>query len=148
MTRLAVVLTEGFADWEVGQLAASARTHFGFDVVTASPGGAGVRSMGGMRVAPDTVAENLHGDAFDALVICGGTIWETERAPDLSPVINDFIAEARSLPRSAAARWRWRALVRSMTLPTPATRPISLPAPMAIAARRIIVTVRRRCDQA
>ncbi|MBB3659677.1 putative intracellular protease/amidase [Rhizobium sp. BK650] len=95
MTRLAVVLTDGFADWEVGQLAASARTHFGFDVVTASPGGEEVRSMGGMRVAPDTVAENLHGDAFDALVICGGTIWETEKAPDLSPVINDFITRGK-----------------------------------------------------
>lgn len=95
MTRLAVVLTEGFADWEVGQLAASARTHFGFDVVTASPGGAEIRSMGGMRVAADTVAENLHGDAFDALVICGGTIWETERAPDLSSVIDDFITRGK-----------------------------------------------------
>ena len=95
MTRLAVVLTEGFADWEVGQLAASARTHFGFDVVTASPGGAEIRSMGGMRVAADTVAENLHGDAFDALVICGGTIWETERAPDLSSVIDDFISRGK-----------------------------------------------------
>jgi len=95
MTRLAVVLTEGFADWEVGQLAASARTHFGFDVVTASPGGAEVRSMGGMRVAPDSVAENLHGDAFDALVICGGTIWETEKAPELSHVVNDFIARGK-----------------------------------------------------
>lgn len=95
MTRLAVVLTEGFADWEVGQLAASARTHFGFDVVTASPDGAEVRSMGGLRVATDTAAENLHGDAFDALIICGGTIWETERAPDLSSVINDFIARGK-----------------------------------------------------
>ena len=95
MARLAVVLTEGFADWEVGQLAASARTHFGFDVVTASPGGEEVRSMGGLRVSADTVAENLHGDAFDALVICGGTIWDTERAPDLSPVINDFIARGK-----------------------------------------------------
>ncbi|MBB3592081.1 putative intracellular protease/amidase [Rhizobium sp. BK529] len=95
MTRLAVVLTDGFADWEVGQLAASARTHFGFDVVTASPGGAEVRSMGGLRVAADTVAENLHGDAFDALVICGGTIWDTEKAPDLSLVINDFIGRGK-----------------------------------------------------
>lgn len=95
MTRLAVVLTEGFADWEVGQLAASARTHFGFDVVTASPDGAEVRSMGGLRVATDTTAENLHGDAFDALIICGGTIWETEKAPDLSPVIGDFIARGK-----------------------------------------------------
>lgn len=95
MTRLAVVLTEAFADWEVGQLTASARTEFGFDVVTASPGGAEVRSMGGLRVTPDTVAEALRAEAFDGLVLCGGMIWETEKAPDLKPVIDDFMARGK-----------------------------------------------------
>ncbi|MEK1894726.1 MAG: type 1 glutamine amidotransferase family protein [Rhizobium sp.] len=92
MTRLAIVLTDGFADWEVAQLTASARAYFGFDVVIATPEGEEVRSMGGMRVAADTAAENLHANAFDGLVLCGGTIWETEKAPDLTQVIDDFIA--------------------------------------------------------
>lgn len=95
MTRLAVILTEGFADWEVAQLTASARTHFGFDVVTATPGGDEVRSMGGMRVAADGAAENLRADAFDGLVLCGGTIWETEKAPDLAPVIDAFASSGK-----------------------------------------------------
>jgi putative intracellular protease/amidase len=95
MTRLAIVLTDGFADWEVAQLTASARSYFGFDVVIATPDGAEVRSMGGMRVASDTVAENLHANAFDGLVLCGGTIWETEKAPDLKPVINDFTTHGK-----------------------------------------------------
>ena len=51
--------------------------------------------MGGMRVASDTAAENLHANAFDGLVLCGGTIWETEKAPDLKPVIDDFVAHSK-----------------------------------------------------
>ncbi|WP_028745953.1 type 1 glutamine amidotransferase family protein [Rhizobium mesoamericanum] len=95
MTRLAIVLTDGFADWEVAQLTASARSYFGFDVVIATPEGEEVRSMGGMRVAADAVAENLHASAFDGLVLCGGTIWETEKAPDLKPVIGDFMTHGK-----------------------------------------------------
>jgi len=95
MTRLAIVLTDGFADWEVGQLTASARTHFGFDVVIATPEAEEVRSMGGMRVAADSAAENLHASAFDGLVLCGGTIWEPEKAPDLRTVIYDFLAHGK-----------------------------------------------------
>ncbi|KRB50110.1 peptidase [Rhizobium sp. Root708] len=95
MTRLAILLTEGFADWEVAPLTASARTYFGFDVVTAAPDGADVRSMGGMRVAPDISTDNLRAHAFDALVLCGGTIWETDKAPDVAEIVEDFIAHGK-----------------------------------------------------
>jgi putative intracellular protease/amidase len=113
MTRLAIVLTEGFADWEVAPLTASARTYFGFDVVTAAPDGAEVRSMGGMRVAADTAAENLHANAFDALVLCGGTIWETEKAPDLTAVIDDFLKHDKVVAAICGAT---RALARTGAL--------------------------------
>jgi putative intracellular protease/amidase len=95
MTRLAIVLTDGFADWEVAPLTASARTYFNFDVVTATPEGAEVRSMGGLRVSPDMALETLHAHAFDALILCGGTIWETEKSPDLGPVIEDFLEHGK-----------------------------------------------------
>ncbi len=51
--------------------------------------------MGGLRVTPDTAAEALRAEAFDGLVLCGGMIWETEKAPDLKPVIDDFMARGK-----------------------------------------------------
>jgi putative intracellular protease/amidase len=90
MTRLAIILTEGFADWEVAQLMASGRSYFGFGIVTATPMGAPVTSMGGLRLQPDMAVEALDPTDFDGIAICGGTIWETQDAPDLRPVIEAF----------------------------------------------------------
>src|SRR5690606_16921907 len=53
----------------------------------ATPGGTAVRSAGGMLVSPDLAFENVDFRAVDALVICGGTIWKTEAAPDLTAAV-------------------------------------------------------------
>ena len=93
--RIAIGLTEGFADWECALLMASARTYFGFDVVPASPGGGTVTSMGGLRVAATAALETVTPAEYDALVLCGGTIWETEAAPDLGAQIRAFHGAGR-----------------------------------------------------
>ncbi len=103
MTRLAIIYAEGFADWEVAQLTASARGEFGFEIVSSTPGGLPVTSMGGLRVAPDTAVENLDPMAFDGLAICGGTSWERGIAPDLTPVITAFTAADRVVGAICAA---------------------------------------------
>lgn len=95
--KLAIVLTEGFADWECALLMASARSDFGFEVVTATPGGRGVMSMGGLKVVPDRDAETLDPASFDALVISGGTIWQTDAAPDLSALYHRFNDHGRPI---------------------------------------------------
>ncbi|MDQ0319551.1 putative intracellular protease/amidase [Pararhizobium capsulatum DSM 1112] len=95
--KLAIVLTEGFADWECALLMASARGDFGFEIVTATPGGRGVMSMGGLKVVPDRDAETLDPASFDALVLSGGTIWQTEAAPDLSAVYRRFNDHGRPI---------------------------------------------------
>ncbi|MDR6756015.1 putative intracellular protease/amidase [Mycoplana sp. BE70] len=88
--RIAIGLTEGFADWECALLMASARNYFGFDVVAASPGGKAVTSMGGLTVIPAAALETITPADYDALVLCGGTIWETEAAPDTAGQIRSF----------------------------------------------------------
>jgi putative intracellular protease/amidase len=93
--KLAVVLTEGFSDWECALLMASARTYFSFEIVAATPGGTPVTSMGGLRVTPDMAAEKLDAGTFDGLILCGGTIWETSDAPDLSALIHAFHDKGR-----------------------------------------------------
>jgi putative intracellular protease/amidase len=93
--RLAIVLTEGFADWECALLMATARAELGVDLLVASPGGTVVTSMGGLHITPHLPAKALTPAEFDGLVLCGGTIWETAAAPDLSHTIRAFHAEDR-----------------------------------------------------
>ena len=102
--KLAIVLTEGFADWECALLMASGRSHYGFEIVTASPGGKPVMSMGGLKVSPDRPVETLEAGAFDCLVLCGGETWEnSETAPDLSPLLRSFHEHGRVVGGICAA---------------------------------------------
>lgn len=87
MTTLVTILTDGFADWETALLNAVARSFYRVDTHYATPGGSPVASAGGLRVVPDMALEAIDVDALDALVVCGGTIWQTEAAPDLAAIL-------------------------------------------------------------
>jgi putative intracellular protease/amidase len=88
MTTIVIILTEGFADWETTLLGAVAHGFYRAEVNYASPGGTPVTSSGGMNVSPGTALEDVDVSALDALVVCGGTIWQTPQAPDLTRILN------------------------------------------------------------
>jgi putative intracellular protease/amidase len=90
MTRLAVLFTQGYADWECAHLMASGRGYFGFEIAVVTPRGEGVTSSGGVQIVPDGALETIDPSQFDGLVICGGTIWQTPDAPDVAPVARRF----------------------------------------------------------
>jgi putative intracellular protease/amidase len=87
MTTIATILTEGYADWEIGLLAGAARAYFGIDVLHTAPGGKPVLSAGGLVVMPDRPSEHLDSRSVDALVVVGGTAWVHEDAPDISRLL-------------------------------------------------------------
>ncbi|MBB4063503.1 type 1 glutamine amidotransferase family protein [Gellertiella hungarica] len=88
MASLTLLLTENHADWETALLFAAARAHLGFEVRVATPGGHPVRSMGGLHITPDLdIGDLVPGDA-NALVLCGGTAWESPQAPALGDLLN------------------------------------------------------------
>ena len=89
--RLAIVLTEGFADWECGLLMATARGEYQAETVVLTPGGADVTSLGGLAVASAGWAEDARPEDFDVLVLCGGTIWQSAAPPDLSAPVGRFV---------------------------------------------------------
>src|SRR5690606_41497828 len=93
MTRIAIALTPHFADWVCALLMAVASSYLKSDVVTASPDGVAIVSMGGLRVTPDLAYDVLDPAVFDALVIPGGLAWETGEAPD-------FTAHAQAFHRA------------------------------------------------
>lgn len=103
MARIAIALTPDYADWEIGLLTAVARSFLGADIVTASPDGAPVTSMGGLNLTPDCAYGDLLPREFDALVIPGGMIWGTPAAPDLVPLTTAFQSENKTVAAICAA---------------------------------------------
>jgi putative intracellular protease/amidase len=103
MARLAIALTPAYADWEIGMLTAVARSFLGAEIVTASPDGAPVTSMGGLKVTPDCAYGDLVPENFDVLVIPGGMIWGTPKAPDLVPLATAFRSESKTVAAICAA---------------------------------------------
>lgn len=93
--RVAIVLLDGFSDWEIGLFAAAARAWIGATVRHVTPGGAPVRSMGGLVVASDGAVEALAPGDHDALLLIGSSAWESPEAPDLRDVIADDLAAGR-----------------------------------------------------
>jgi putative intracellular protease/amidase len=89
MTTLLAILTENFADWELGPLAAAARGYCDIEVVTAAPEGRPVTSMGGLRVMPDMAIDEIALSEIDALIVIGGSVWDVPEAPNLSALLND-----------------------------------------------------------
>jgi putative intracellular protease/amidase len=101
--RLGVLLVDGFADWEAALLMAAARGHMGLQVTTASPDGREVVSMGGLRVVPDLPMVRLEPEAVDALVMPGGSFWESAEGADLATPAPAFREAGRPVAAACAA---------------------------------------------
>lgn len=93
--RIAIVLLDEFADWEVGPFAAAARAWLGAATRSYTPGGNAVRSMGGLLVTADAAIEALAVADFDALAIIGSSGWEAADAPDLGPVVRSALSAGK-----------------------------------------------------
>lgn len=97
MPKILTVLTDDYADWECGLLHGSGRSYLGLEIETASPGGRAVRSMGGLLTTTDRDLAGATPDGFDALVVCGGMIWTTPAAPDLSDLLKAALGAGRTV---------------------------------------------------
>ena len=87
MTRAITILTENFADWETALINSTARLYYGFYTQFATPGGLPVTSSGGMLVTPQLALEEMVLDELDLLMVCGGSHWQSGKAPDLGPLL-------------------------------------------------------------
>jgi putative intracellular protease/amidase len=71
-----------FADWETGHTTAwLARS--GYETVTVGPGGESVRTIGGVRIQPDTALDALRPEDSSLLILTGADLWDT--GDDLAP---------------------------------------------------------------
>ncbi len=89
MTRIVTVLTPGFADWETALLNAGAREFYRVETLFASAGGEPITSLGGMQVMPHLALDAINVSEVDAVLVNGGTVWQTPAAPDLAPLLRN-----------------------------------------------------------
>jgi putative intracellular protease/amidase len=90
MARVAVLLTQGFADWEYGVLCGLGQGYFGLEIRYVTPEPGVVTSMGGLVARVQDGCEALASWNPEALVVIGGTIWEQPNAPELSAWLQDL----------------------------------------------------------
>ena len=68
MARIVIALQNDYADWEPALLMAATRYWLDCEVVTASPDGKPVVSMGGLKVTPDIGFDAIDAEQFDVAV--------------------------------------------------------------------------------
>ncbi|MBU1174792.1 MAG: DJ-1/PfpI family protein [Alphaproteobacteria bacterium] len=95
MTKIAIVLTENYTDWESAMLAAVLRGFYGVNVVTASPDGKPVTSSGGFAVTPAAALAALSADEIDMLIVNGGTQWDLPAGADLVALMRGMRARGK-----------------------------------------------------
>nr|WP_269474751.1 DJ-1/PfpI family protein [Serratia ureilytica] len=87
--KVAIVLTSGFADWEYALIAGVGGPFYGLDVAFFAPQAGTLRSQGGLTVDVAHGVAELADWRPEVLVVVGGTLWETERAPDIRALLNE-----------------------------------------------------------
>lgn len=103
MTRMVIVLSQNYADWECALLSAVVRSYFNVSVQTASPDGKQVISSGGFRVTPDLSLADIDPAQIDCLVLNGGTAWESDTPPDVSELVKRMAALKKPIAAICAA---------------------------------------------
>ena len=86
MSRVALILTPGFADWEYGALAGAGRAFLGLETRFFGPEGA--VSMGGLQVTGLAEMDTLADWQPRVTAVIGGTAWEGDDAPDIAALLS------------------------------------------------------------
>lgn len=93
MPKIAIVLTNGYADWECAFINGIGSAYYGIETVNVAPDNDEIISQGGLRTIPDDTLENVKPSNFDMLILCGGTIWETDKAPEIGALALSFLTQ-------------------------------------------------------
>lgn len=87
MAKVALILTDDFADWEYAMIGGIGGSFYELDVAYFSPTPGQLSSMGGMTVIVSKGLEELAAWQPDVVAVIGGTVWDSEAAPDISDLL-------------------------------------------------------------
>ncbi len=84
------LIFDQLADWECGLALAETNRNENYRVVTVSFSTATITTMGGLRITPQVVLEELDPDEAAMLIIPGGDRWEDMTEPNLLGVLEQL----------------------------------------------------------
>lgn len=95
--KVALLLTPGFADWEYAFIAGVGAPFYGLDVAFFAPQAGTLRSQGGLTAVVEKSVDEVVDWHPSAIVVVGGTVWETARAPDISALLKEQLERGVTL---------------------------------------------------
>ncbi|MDD7911167.1 DJ-1/PfpI family protein [Pseudovibrio exalbescens] len=87
MAKVALILTEGFADWEYALIAGTGGPYYGAETRFFAHRAGEVTSLGGLKAMVPHGLDELAAWKPEVVVVVGGSIWETENAPDIADLL-------------------------------------------------------------
>lgn len=87
MVKVAIILAQGFADWEYALIAGTGGPFYGLDVQFFTPEAGEIRSQGGLVAVVSQGVDEIPNWSPNAVVVVGGNIWASEDAPDVSELL-------------------------------------------------------------
>lgn len=87
--KVALILTPGFADWEYAFIAGVGGPFYGLDVAFFAPQPGTLCSQGGLTAVVEKGVDEVADWHPSAIVVVGGTVWETAHAPDISVLLKE-----------------------------------------------------------
>lgn len=97
MSKIALLLSPGFADWEYAFIAGTGGPFYGLDVGFFATSPAKLTSQGGLECCVAHDVDDLQQWNPDVLVVIGGTIWEKDPAPEIAPVLNNRLSNGKAV---------------------------------------------------
>lgn len=97
MTKVAIILTSGFADWEYALLAGTGHGFYGLDITYFTPEPGNLNSQGGLAVHVTDDLDRLSAWKPHVVVVVGGTIWESDAAPDIGVRLAELHADGATV---------------------------------------------------
>ncbi len=95
MAKIATVMVDGVADWEIGLVLPAAREWFGDEVVSASIDGQPLDSIGGLRIVPRFALSDLDPLEADLWILPGSERWQAGEIPGLSALLRQRLQHGR-----------------------------------------------------
>lgn len=97
MKRCVALFHHGWADWESGFVLAALRDYFGVEVRIATPEGAEVTSIGGVRASADLAFTAVDPDGLDLLLVIGSDRWMSEENPEVVDLLRRTAAAGKPI---------------------------------------------------
>ncbi len=89
MPKIAVLLIQGFADWEYALIAGTGGPHYGTEIEFFTEQTGEVRSKGGLTVSISRNFTEISQWQPEVIAVIGGALWMSEDAPQISTLLKN-----------------------------------------------------------